>query len=81
MAGEQNKNAQGGETSQTSIADTGNASNPSQDTNRFNPQPGSQLLDEKAERYLREAGNIEDMPDAQERKELDEKPGPLNDNG
>lgn len=81
MADEQNRNAQSGDTLQTGTADTGNASNPSQDTERFHAPPGSQLLNEKAEKYLREAGNIEDMPDAQERRELDEKPGPSNEKG
>ena len=76
MADEQNRNTPNNEPSQSGAADTGNASNPSQFTERFQPQPGSQLLDEKAEKYLREAGNIEDMPDAQERNDLDEKPGP-----
>jgi hypothetical protein len=51
-------------------ADTGNASNPS-------PKPASesvnsnQLLNEKAEKYLRESGNIEDMPDAEDQAQAD----------
>jgi len=30
------------------------------------------LLDEKAEKYLRESANIEDEPDAQDQQEADE---------
>jgi hypothetical protein len=30
------------------------------------------LLNEDAEKYLQESGNIEDLPDAQDRKEMDE---------
>jgi hypothetical protein len=45
-------------------ASTGNASNPNP---RSSAEPNnSQLLDDKAEKYLREGGNIEDMPDAEE---------------
>jgi hypothetical protein len=45
-------------------AQTGNASNPSP---RQQSEPtGNQLLDEKAEKYLREGGNIEDLPDSEE---------------
>lgn len=41
--------------------ETGNASNPpATDEVQL---PKKQLLDEKAETYLREGGNIEDMPD------------------
>ena len=47
-------------------ANTGNASNPSPQDDRFTPAGGNQLLDEKAEKYIRESGNIEDMPDAEE---------------
>lgn len=51
-------------------ASTGNASNPSpQSETAAGPD---QLLDKKAEKYLREAGNIEDMPDAEEQQEADE---------
>jgi hypothetical protein len=51
---------------------TGNASNPAADDDSFAPSPGSQLLDEKAEKYLREVASIEDVPDAQDQKEMDE---------
>ena len=49
--------------------DTGNASNP---TPHHEPVSNKQLLDEKAETYLRESGNIEDMPDAQEQQEAED---------
>jgi hypothetical protein len=52
------------------VADTGNASNPSPDNE---PQKeGGQLLDNKAEKYLREVANIEDLPDAQDQQDMDE---------
>lgn len=51
-------------------ADTGNASNPSAGSEERR-SPGSQLLDEKAERYMREVANIEDVPDAQDQKDMD----------
>ena len=57
------KNAEG------NAADTGNASNP---TPHHEPVSNKQLLNEKAEKYLRESANIEDMPDAQEQQEADE---------
>ena len=52
-------------------ANTGNASNPSPHEEKMEPA-GNQLLNEKAETYLRESGNIEDMPDAQDQQEMDE---------
>ena len=51
-------------------AQTGNASNPSEKDGTENS--GNQLLDEKAEKYLREVANIEDVPDAQDQQEMDE---------
>ena len=60
MSSEKNKN---------NPVQTGNASNPS-------PEPmddqGKQLLNKKAEKYLREGGNIEDLPDPQEQQEAEE---------
>ena len=45
-------------------ASTGNASNPSPDDQT---KPVSdQLRDEKAEKYLREGGNIEDLPEVED---------------
>jgi hypothetical protein len=51
-------------------ADTGNASNPSPDNAQ--QKEGEQLLNNKAEKYLREAANIEDLPDAQDQQDMDE---------
>ena len=53
-------------------AETGNASNPSPNSNDLQPADGPRLFDKKAEKYLRESGNIEDVPDAEERQELDD---------
>lgn len=53
-------------------ADTGNASNPSPHDTSMEPTVDKQLLNKKAETYLREAGNIEDMPDPQEQQEAAE---------
>lgn len=51
-------------------AGTGNASNPSRETAAEGNR--NQLLDEKAETYIREAGNIEDMPDENDQQDMDE---------
>lgn len=53
-------------------ADTGNASNPSPRHENREPAGSHQLLDEGAEKYLREAGNIEDLPDARDQQDMDE---------
>lgn len=48
-------------------AGTGNASNPSPLNDETQAGAGpEQLIDKKGEKYLRESGNIEDYPDAQE---------------
>ena len=52
-------------------ADTGNASNSSPNNMEQGPKP-DQLLDKKAETYLRESANIEDLPDAQDQQDMDE---------
>lgn len=44
----------------------GNASNPSPHNRKTEQAMKKQILDEKAEKYIRESGNIEDMPDPQE---------------
>ncbi|UYQ94524.1 hypothetical protein MKQ68_05395 [Chitinophaga horti] len=44
----------------------GNASNPAPGQSE---SPGKGLIDKKGEKYLREAGNIEDMPDPEEDQE------------
>lgn len=55
-----------------SAADTGNASNPSPHPDKLDPVNNNQLLNKKAEKYLRESANIEDEPDAQDQQEADE---------
>ena len=52
-------------------ADTGNASNPSPHSKKMEPASHDQLLNEKAEKYLRESANIEDEPDAQDQEDAD----------
>ena len=52
-------------------AETGNASNCSPHNRNMEPVK-NQILNEKAENYLRESGNIEDEPDAQDQQEADE---------
>jgi hypothetical protein len=52
------------------LAETGNASNPSPPKEESNGE--SQLLNKKAEKYLREVANIEDLPDAQDQQNMDE---------
>lgn len=51
------------------IPESGNASNPSPDQHS---DSGNQHLDKKAETYLREVANIEDVPDADELKEAED---------
>ncbi len=72
MADEIDRKASGEEASQPPSFNTGNASNPAADDDSLAPSPGSQLLDEKAEKYLREVASIEDVPDAQDQKEMDD---------
>lgn len=59
------------------LSNPGNASNPSPDRGAGQPANKNQLLDEQAEKYLRESGNIEDYPDANDmeeaEKEMDKK--------
>ena len=50
-------------------ANTGNASNPS--PGDASGAPHNQLLDEKAEKYIREAAPIEDYPDEQDWQEAE----------
>ena len=72
MSADETTNATGPEEAKVPSFNTGNASNPASDDDSFSPSPGSQLLDEKAEKYLREVASIEDVPDAQDQKEMDE---------
>ena len=55
-----------------SIANTGNTSNPPPQNDDLGTPAEAQLLNEKAEKYLREGGNIEDVPDAQDQQQMDE---------
>lgn len=52
-------------------AETGNASNPSPHNAKNEGQGEKQVLNEKAEKYLREVSSIEDEPDAQDQEEMD----------
>ena len=72
MSDEQTRNNGGPVDEKAPSVNTGNASNPAPDDDSLYPSPGNQLLDEKAEKYLREVASIEDVPDAQDQKEMDE---------
>lgn len=52
-------------------AETGNASNPSPRAQNESENE-QQILNKKAEKYLREVSSIEDEPDAQDEEEMDE---------
>jgi hypothetical protein len=52
---------------------TGNASNPVENDSILPDSNANQLINKKGEKYLREAGNIEDMPDAEEQWESEER--------
>ena len=71
MANEQERNQADRET-KAPAANIGNASNPGPDASSLQDSPGNQLLDEKAEKYLREVASIEDVPDAQDQQQMDE---------
>jgi hypothetical protein len=60
-------NDPGNEDSKFPPAPSGNASNPS--PQQDGPAGSNQLLDERAEKYLRESASIEDLPDEQEWEE------------
>ena len=53
---------------------TGNASNPSIEE-AAEGRTGASFLDEKAETYIREAGNIEDMHDERDEQEREKADG------
>jgi hypothetical protein len=72
MSDEQNINTPGPADNKAPVVSTGNASNPAPDDDSLYPSPGNQLLNERAEKYLREVASIEDMPDALDQKEMDE---------
>ena len=65
------KNNQQGEEGRMPPASYGNASNPSPHNEEAGPA-GNQLLDERAEKYMREPANIEEVPDAEDQQEADE---------
>ena len=71
MTHDNNKNLAKPEDAAKPAAATGNASNPSPGTAETKPV-ASQLLDYKAEKYLQEVANIEDVPDAQDQEDMDE---------
>lgn len=54
------------------VADTGNASNPTPDDDKKIPEESNQLLGKRAETYIRESANIEDLPDPQQELDADE---------
>jgi hypothetical protein len=58
--------------SKNKTADTGNASNPSPEPSSQPDEQTKEYLNKKAEKYLRESANIEDLPDAEDQKEADE---------
>lgn len=64
-------NTRPSQTDEQPLAETGNASNPSPQATEMEPMSDNQLLTEDAEKYLRESGNIEDMPDAQDQAEAE----------
>ena len=64
-------NSNTGEEGRMPPASYGNASNPSPHDEEAGPA-GNQLLDERAEKYLRESANIEDVPDAEDQQEADD---------
>jgi hypothetical protein len=49
------------------VPPAGNASNP--DPGSSENRPGKDMLDKKAEKYMREGANLVDMPDAEEDQE------------
>lgn len=77
MGPTENKNTQS-ENNRMPLAETGNASNPSPQPEETEAANASQLLGEGAEKYLREGGNIEDMPDAKDEQEAEKLMAPEN---
>ena len=68
-----NRKNQPGETGKERLpaADTGNASNPSPG-NANESEGTNQLLNQEAEKYLREVASIEDLPDARDQENMEE---------
>ena len=52
-------------------ADTGNASNPTPHDHTLEPSQPNQLLNKRADTYIRESANIEDMPDPQQEEDAE----------
>ncbi len=78
MSGNNNQQPAHNQKENNPPAETGNASNPAPHDNSMEPAAGNQLLNERAEKYLRESASIEDMPDEQDWQEAEEelkKPG------
>lgn len=71
MSAEQNKPTQPPAEGKQPPADTGNASNPSPTAGEPETVSSRQALDPKAETYLRESANIEDLPDALDQEEAE----------
>jgi len=72
MSANQEKNYSKYKNGKLPTADTGNASNPSPHNEKMEPVVDKQWLGKQAETYLRESGNIEDEPDAQDQRNMDE---------
>jgi hypothetical protein len=70
MANDQKSNERNSE--REPAAPSGNASNPVSRTGEDMQPQKNQLLDEKASTYIRESGNIEDMPDDLDEEDMDE---------
>ena len=51
---------------------TGNASNPAPHQTGYRHFDQNQVIPGQAEKYLREAGNIEDLPDATDQQDMEE---------
>lgn len=72
MSNEQSINAFLPEEEKSTPASTGNASNPSPNDDRLAAEESAQFLNKKAEKYIREAGSIEDLPDANDQQQMDD---------
>ena len=67
----QNKNSNNPADKTFTPAESGNASNPTPHDEKMEPSNDNQLLDKKAEKYLREVASTEDYPDAQDEQEAE----------
>lgn len=68
----QPKKPSGAEETHWPSVNIGNASNPSPNDDNLDPSASDQLLNDRAEKYLREVASIEDLPDAEDQEEMDE---------